>query len=128
MSVMNNQSRMRVTIAHTVILTFIFLFSSCYYDNEAELYGEKELCTDTVSGYSARLKGIVDNLCVGCHSSQGGDSPFLTNYSLVYENKDAIICRVVNSPTCGAVMPQSGVIDPCDKQAFELWQQNGFRE
>jgi hypothetical protein len=25
-------------------------------------------------------------------------------------------------------MPPSGTLAPCDKQAFELWQQNGFRE
>lgn len=119
---------MKATTTFKTIIVSILLLNSCYYDNEAELYAGGEGCADTTSSYNSRLKGIIDNLCIGCHSPQGGYSPDLTDFTLVSEKREAIICRVVNSPSCGPVMPQSGVIDPCDKQAFELWQQNGFRE
>jgi hypothetical protein len=118
---------MKALTSAFIIILVVSAFDSCYYDNEEFLYGDEAACTDTVSSYNGRLKGIIDNLCIDCHSP-GGDSPTLTDFSSVSSNRDAIICRVVDSPTCGNVMPKNRVIDPCDKQAFELWQQNGFRE
>lgn len=113
-------------IITTFILLFVLGLHSCYYDNEAELYGGDGTgnyanCTDTVSSYTGRIKSIIDAQCISCHS------PF-TTFSGVISKKNQIICRVVDSPGCGNPMPPSGTLAPCDKQAFELWQQNGFRE
>jgi len=120
-------------ITTTFIILFVLGLNSCYDDNEAELYGGNgngnyANCTDTVSSYTGRLKGIIDAHCTDCHSPAGGYVDF-TNYSGVTSKRNEIICRVVDPPVCGGnPMPPSGGLDPCDKQAFELWQQNGFRE
>lgn len=119
-----------ITTAFLLIIV-ISILHSCYYDNEAYLYPETNqdsTCPDTSSTYNTRLKSIMDVLCTDCHSPAGGYSPDLTNYNLVFANKESIICRVIDSPVCGAVMPQGKTISACDKQAFTLWEQKGFQE
>ena len=114
-----------------LLIIVISILHSCYYDNEAYLYPETNqdsTCPDTSSTYNTRLKPIIDNLCTDCNSPAGGNSPDLTSYNLVFANKESIICGVIDSPACGAVMPQGRTISPCDKQAFTLWEQNGFQE
>jgi hypothetical protein len=115
-----------ITTAFIIILV-VSVFNSCYYDNEEFLYGAGAACTDTISSYTGRLKSIIQNECFDCHNQGSSDGDFST-FQLVHQQRDGIICRVVNSPSCGPVMPQDGSISDCDKNAFLLWQQNGFRE
>jgi hypothetical protein len=119
-----------ITTAFIFIIA-ISLLHSCYYDNEAYLYpatNQDLICPDTSTTYNTRLKPIIDNLCTDCHSTAGGESPDLTTYNLVFANKESIICRVIDSPVCGAVMPKGKTISACDKQAFTIWEINGFLE
>ena len=117
-------------IATTFIILFVLGLNSCYYDNEAELYGVNVSCTDTISSYNARLKGIIDSKCVACHNTPGPGSDDFSSFEGVNNFRDAIVCRVVEKGTsCNKpVMPPSNDLTDCDIEAFKLWQQNGFRE
>ncbi len=99
---------------------------SCYYDNEAYLYGGGTVCADTTSSYTARLAPIINNNCVSCHGP--GESPDLSTFTDVDTWKEEITCRVVEGVTCslGAKMPPSGNLSTCDVEAFQRWQQNGY--
>lgn len=99
---------------------------SCYYDNEAYLYGGSTTCADTTYTYSTRLAPIFNNNCVGCHGP--GESPDLSAFTDVNTWKEEIVCRVVDGVTCsqGAKMPPSGNLTTCDIEAFSRWQQNGY--
>jgi hypothetical protein len=114
-----------VTTALLLIL-FIVSLHSCYYDNEAYLYGGETVCTDSTFTYTARLAPIINTNCVGCHGA--GSSPDLSSITDVTTWKDEIVCRVVDGVTCsqGAKMPPSSNLTTCDIQAFSLWQQNGY--
>jgi hypothetical protein len=103
-------------------------FHSCYYDNEAYLYGSDVNCTDTTSTYTSRLAPILNNNCVSCHGA--GEFPNLSSFQDVNTLKEEIVCRVVEGNSCssGAIMPPSAGMSTCDIQAFTLWQQNGYKE
>ena len=52
------------------------VISSCYYDNELELYGNEECNTSNIS-YASFVEPVLENNCYGCHSTaanQGGVS------------------------------------------------------
>jgi hypothetical protein len=115
----------------TALIILIALgINSCYYDNEAELYGNNANCTDTVSSYNGRLKGIIDSKCVACHNTPGPESDDFRSFAGVNNFKEAIVCRVVEKgSSCNKpAMPPSNDLTECDIEAFKLWQQNGFRE
>ena len=107
-------------------LLVILLLQSCYYDNEAYLYGGGTVCTDTTSSYTVRLAPILNNNCVSCHGA--GESPDLSTFTDVNTWKEEIVCRIVEGETCslGAPMPPSGGLSTCDKEAFTRWEQNGY--
>ncbi len=115
------------TLAATACIAILF-FQSCYYDNEAYLYGNEIACTDTTSSYTTRLAPIINNNCVSCHGP--GESPNFSTFTDVSTWKEEIVCRVVEGNSCsqGAAMPPSASLNVCDKEAFTLWQQNGFKE
>ena len=115
--------------ACTTILFFIAVLlslHSCYYDNEAYLYGEGTVCSDTTFTYTARLAPIINNNCVGCHGA--GESPDLSTFTDVNTWKEEIACRVVEGVTCsqGAKMPPSENLSTCEVEAFSRWRQNGY--
>lgn len=111
-----------------LLLTIMVAFHSCYYDNEAYLYGTQVSCTDTTSSYTSRLAPILNNSCVSCHGP--GEFPDLSSFTDVNALKEEIVCRVVEGNSCstGAQMPPSAGMNVCDVEAFTLWQQNGYRE
>jgi len=107
----------------------ILLLQSCYYDNEAYLYGGGGgVCADTTSSYTVRIAPILNNNCVSCHGA--GESPDLSTFTDVNTWKEEIVCRVVDGNNCsqGPVMPPSASLSTCDVRAFTLWQQNGYQE
>lgn len=114
----------------TTVLALAFLasFDSCYYDNEAYLYGEGNICTDTTSTYTERLAPIFNNNCVSCHGP--GEYPDLSTFTDVNTLKEEIVCRVVEGNACsqGAKMPPSSNLNSCDIDAFVRWQQNGYQQ
>lgn len=50
--------------------SFLLALSSCYYDNEALLYGNNAPCTDTstVVSYSQKVLPLLRQNCYTCHT------------------------------------------------------------
>lgn len=118
----------RILTTTLFLLVLLVSFHSCYYDNEAYLYGSEVTCTDTTSTYTTRLAPILNSNCVSCHGA--GEFPDLSSFTDVNTLKEEIVCRVVEGNSCstGAQMPPSAGMSVCDVQAFSLWQQNGYQE
>ncbi len=100
--------------------------SSCYYDNEEELYpNSKQTVNDTtVVSYSATIAPMMATNCTtpGCHASNG-QPPNLTTYQGVSANKNSVKARAVDgSPTW---MPSSGAMSKANRDALAKWINDG---
>lgn len=104
-------------------LLFVLALTSCAYNKE-ELPSPDEVTVDTnapIVTYTSHVKAIIDNNCINCHSSVGGQTPFLINYSQVQSqaNSGRILTRVINgSPS---FMPLSGSLSQPELDTLQMW-------
>jgi hypothetical protein len=89
-------------ILFIIALCGCFLFNSCYYDKEEELYGAGG-CDTTQVTYSVTINTIINNnACLTCHS---GPSP-IGGFSLQgYAN---VVAKVNDHRLLGALYHASG--------------------
>ncbi|MFA6924633.1 MAG: hypothetical protein WC223_10310 [Bacteroidales bacterium] len=116
---------------YLLYIFFILLLSSCYRDNEEELYLKKTLSgnnsCDTVNvNYSQTISVILANSCTGCHSPTAAGGYDLRTLSVVQQNIDRIIGSI--SHQAGFIpMPDNGLkLDDCKIKQFNVWKQKGF--
>jgi mono/diheme cytochrome c family protein len=86
-------------------------------------------CDTTSFEYSTRVKGIIQNWCVGCHSSNNSSGGIdLSDYN-------GIIKTIPNNKLLGSIkhmpgiiaMPQTGgQLSSCEITAIEKWINNGY--
>jgi hypothetical protein len=107
-------------------LKFIFIIGiciifSCESYTYEEISGEIENPT-----YNANVKSIIDNNCLSCHSSSGGEFPTMQTYLQVKDvaQNGLMICRI-DDQSCGSVMPQSGRLPQTKINTIKKWLING---
>ena len=86
-------------------------------------------CDSTEYSYSGRIKPIITNWCVGCHSGSGGGGGY------DFSTYDGIATSIVNNKLLGALnhlpgfffMPQNtNKLTDCDLSAFTKWVNSGY--
>ncbi|NOR88379.1 MAG: hypothetical protein GQ527_12290 [Bacteroidales bacterium] len=117
-------------IKSMVLLSLIALiFSSCYYDNEEDLYPFYENNCDTTSvSYSLTVKPMLDRSCVSCHqASNPSGGVLLDTYEqvkLVADN--GRLWGSVNHENGYTAMPQGGgKLSSCSLGQIKSWIDNG---
>ncbi len=116
-------------MVHRIIKLTLFIFgitaviSSCYYDNEEELYPGEIICdTDSLS-YNADIATIINTKCAlpACHG--GTQNPSFSDFNAVSQNAGRIKVRAVEQMT----MPPSSVtpLSECEIKQLESWINNG---
>lgn len=112
----------------------ILFLSSCYRDNEEELYAQKALsqnsiCDTTNVTYTNTLKPILDNNCTGCHgasSATNGGGYDLRTFDNTKQNIDRIIGSI-SYQSGYKPMPKGGYkFETCRIKQFTIWKQQGF--
>ena len=105
-------------------------FSSCYYDNEEELYPSVITCDTITVTYSNSVVPILTASCNGCHSSvsasASGGGVILDSFSQasVYALNGKLYGVV--SHTSGSPMPKGGAkIDDCSIAKIKKWAAAG---
>ncbi|MFN5630253.1 MAG: hypothetical protein ACK48W_13315 [Bacteroidota bacterium] len=102
-------------------------FSSCYYDNEEELYPSVITCDTITVTYSNSVAPILTSSCNGCHSSASpSGGVILDSYSQasVYALNGKLYGVV--SHTSGSPMPKGGSkIDNCSIAKIKKWAAAG---
>ena len=102
-------------------------FSSCYYDNEEELYPSVITCHTITVTYSNSVVPILTASCNGCHSSsspQGGI--ILDTYAKASQYANSGLLYGVISHTSGWPMPKGGAkIDDCSIAKIKKWAAAG---
>jgi hypothetical protein len=102
------------------IIAIGFVFS-CESNTYEDISGEIENPT-----YTLNVKSIIDNNCLSCHSSSGGEFPTMETYLQVKNvaQNGNMICRI-DDQSCGSVMPQSGRMPQTKINTIKKWTNNG---
>lgn len=124
---------MKNTFRNFLVLSFTFLgiaisFSSCYYDNEQELYPKPinggGNCDTTNATFSLKVYPLIQTKCNSCHSnasSLGGVS--LEGYAnvITYEQNGKLM-GTINHSSGFIPMPQGGAkLSDCDIAILNTW-------
>ncbi len=111
-----------------LLLIFVGLLSSCYYNNEEELFGIVP-CDATNVTYSGTIQKILTANCTGCHSDaslQGGLS--LEGYEKVkvFAAAGGALLGTVKHLNNFSPMPKNlPKISDCDISKIEKWVADG---
>ncbi len=102
--------------------------SSCYKDNEEELYPDNgSSCSTENVSFSQVIEPIINNNCVSCHSGVGASG------GVRLDGHQNIADAAVNGRLLGAIrhdagfsaMPKGGKLTDCEIQQFEAWTTQG---
>lgn len=122
--------RMKKTLAALACLLGLALLtmpSSCYYDNEEDLYGPGTgNCDTTTIRYSVEVKQILAANCNNCHLPGGSTYsgiPFETHAQFQEVALNGKLVDRINNQA--APMPQTGLMDKCSRQKLEAWVNAG---
>lgn len=116
-----------------ILATGLFIaafLNSCYYDKEDFLYppapNHSSSCDTTNVTYSAIVKPIFDNNCIGCHGS--GSAYNYDGYAalsgFLATNAQKLLDNI--NYTSSQQMPPSGKLDACYIKQITLWIQAGY--
>jgi uncharacterized membrane protein len=105
------------------------LLSSCYYDNEQDLYpaspqNNPPTNTDSVVSFSKTIQPIIANNCAtsGCHVANF-TAPNLTTHASIAANKERIKIRAIDGkPT---PMPATGLMSVDNRTKLAAWIEAG---
>jgi cytochrome c peroxidase len=115
---------------YLIFFLIIILFCGCSYNSEDDLV--EEIVIEGFVTYDDNIKTIIDNNCIGCHSSPpvNGAPMALTTYSDVknaVENRELI--ERISSTDASFVMPFGGPRLP--QNIIDLviqWEEEGLLE
>ncbi len=102
--------------------------TSCYYDNEVELYPQPIECDTANVTYSATIAPIMSSNCNGCH---GGSAPQGNVITDTYEGlkiiaDDGRLWGAVNHKPGYLPMPNDRPkLNDCDLTKIGIWLDNG---
>ena len=119
----------RLVIKMSLLFTIVTL-SSCYYDNEEELYPDYLNPCDTLPAtYTNNVKAIIDANCAtsGCHT---GVAPTGGLFLDTYQQVSAIALNgdLSNRVIVQKNMPPSGPLSNCDMETLQNWINAGAPE
>lgn len=99
------------------------ILSSCYYDNEQELYPAVQVCDTASLTYDSVISDIINGKCAlpACHG--GSQNPNLSNFAGVSANIDRVKARAVDLKT----MPPASAtqLTDCEITKLQFWINNG---
>lgn len=105
----------------------MFVFVSCYYDNEEALYPNLNTSCDTANvTYSSTIEPILSNNCYSCHSDANaalGGNIHLQSVADVISNSSKITVAIKR--TGSFPMPPAGRLNSCAVSQFDIWVKKG---
>jgi mono/diheme cytochrome c family protein len=110
-----------------ITVIFAMVVSSCYYDNEALLYGAQS-CDTTHVTYALTIAPILNSNCLQCHSQAA------SNGGIVLEGYSNVKSHVDNGKLIGAISHANGFspmpknapqLSTCDIEKIKNWISNG---
>ena len=111
-----------------VVIIFVIIFASCYYDNEEALYPAfSNSCDTTNVTYSGTIMPILTNNCTGCHSgATPGGGILLTSHAAVVSKITNVIGSIKHSATFMPMPQGGGKLKDCSIKQFDIWVRKGM--
>ena len=121
----------RLSISLSVLVIFLLLFVSCYYNNEEALYPViSNSCDTTNVTYNATVVPILSSNCYSCHSNKNapanGNNIALENYADVVTNNVAISQSINQTGSIPPMPKNGGKINACSITQFDIWVKKGM--
>lgn len=113
--------------AFTLIAAASLMLSSCYKDNEEDLYPDNNCNTTNVS-FSATVWPAINNNCVSCHSGAGASAGIrLGNYNEVVAAVDGgRFLGAIKHENGFSAMPQGAAkLSDCAISQIDAWIAQG---
>jgi mono/diheme cytochrome c family protein len=111
------------------LFTFTTLLSSCYYDNEEELYPSTNISCDTSSvTYGQDVSKIITDNCLSCHSAA------INSGNIILEGHSSLKAQADNGKLMGVIthapghspMPKNGnKLSDCTIAIIKKWVDSG---
>ena len=122
------EARIIKLLFYSALLSLIF--SSCYYDNEDDLYpfDPSQSCDTMNITYSNTVKVVLDNSCVSCHqTSNPSGGVLLDSYNEVKVVADnGRLWGSINHEDGFSPMPQGGTkLSACELLKIKAWINEG---
>jgi uncharacterized membrane protein len=122
------EARIIKLLFYSALLSLIF--SSCYYDNEDDLYpfDPTQSCDTLNITYTNTVKAVLDNSCVSCHQTSNPSGGVMldtyNNVKVVADN--GRLWGSINHEAGYSPMPQGGnKLSDCDLQKIKAWINEG---
>ncbi len=116
----------------SILLGVILLLTSCYYDNEEELYGVTPCKTQNIS-YAQDIVPVLQNQCYVCHGNASASSngaginlEGYANISAYLNSNSKTLLGAIKQELGYAPMPRGGRLDNCTISQIESWINAGF--
>jgi hypothetical protein len=105
------------------------LLTSCYYDNEEDLYPNNASSCDTTNvTYSGSIATIMAANCISCHSQGNAQKDIvLDNYSSVAAQAQSgqLWLAVSHDPSVVPMPYQGSKLSNCDLTKIQIWIRKG---
>ncbi len=113
-----------LNIISSGLLLSLFMFSSCYYDNEQDLYPEGSNCDVSNVDYQSTIKPIFELKCAtaGCHVSGTGRKNLSTDSGIQDIVNDG---RLEDRVLIRKDMPPSMPLSSCEIAYIKKWLEMG---
>jgi hypothetical protein len=116
-----------------LLVIFLAILSSCYYDNEEELYPGQAGCDTTNVAYSGTVFPIIDENCTDCHSGSAPQGNVLLQDYATISAAGAIpagnygsLYGVVSHHPDNSPMPKNGAqLSDCKIAQIKKWIDDG---
>lgn len=111
-------------LAYLLSLSSMIILNSCDSRTYEEISDNTPIILPVK--YTADVKPIVDNHCIGCHSA-GSFKPFVT-YDQVKNNIEGILDRIQRPNGDPLKMPKGGSLSATQINTFIKWKTDGLIE
>lgn len=115
-------------------LTLSALIFSCTEDTKEDIQptGNTSGCDTTfIPSYASKVQPILNDFCVGCHSSNNATAGIALDNYTSSKNNSAKLIPAITHPTSlpnSKKMPPGGKLKECDIVTIQRWANSGFPE
>lgn len=113
-----------------ITFALLFFLTSCYKDNEEDLYPSRFVCNDgKTMSFAGDVTPVLKQNCSACHSSSSASSLGL---GIVLESptdltsRSIILLKAINHESGASNMPKNGIkMTDCEVSTIENWINQG---